>query len=176
MSQISQIQMIFQPLEDRILLRLNTTDSSSFQFWLTRRYLKLLWPVLIKMLASDRQVTVHKTVQAKKEVLSFQHQQVAQKMDYSQKFEEQSRSQPLGPEPVLLSRVSVKNKPDGTRILCMQPEQGQGIDLAMDQTLLHSICKLLQDATGKADWGLDLDKSLMTATASEAASDSRALN
>ncbi len=176
MSQISQIQMIFQPLEDRILLRLNTVNSSGFQFWLTRRYLRLLWPVLMKMLASDQQIVAHKTEQAKKEVLSFQHQQVAQKMDYSQKFEEQIRSQPLGSVPILLSKVSVKNKSDGTQILGLQPEQGQGIDLAMDQTLLHSICRLLQDTVGKTDWGLDLSRSLMTASVNEAVPDPRALN
>ncbi len=164
MGQISQIQMTFQPQEDRILLRLNTVDASHFQFWLTRRYLKLLWSVLMDMLANDQQIATVKTRQAQKEILSFQHQQVAQKMDYSQKFEEQTQSQPLGSEPILLSRISVKNKPDGKQILSIQPEQGQGIDIAMDQTLLHSICRLIQDTVIKTDWGLDFSKSLTTAS------------
>lgn len=143
-------------------MRLNTADASRFQFWLTRRYLKLLWPVLMKMLASDRQIATGRTEQAQKEILSFQHQQVVRQMDYSQKFEEQTQSQPMGTEPILLSRVSVKNKPDGRQILSIQPQHGQGIDIAMDQTLLHSICRLIQDTVLKTDWGLDLSKSLTT--------------
>ena len=54
MSGINQIQMRFVPLEDRVLWRLNTVDSSGYQFWLTRRYVKLLWPVLLKMLTADQ--------------------------------------------------------------------------------------------------------------------------
>ena len=42
----------------------------------------------------------------------------------------------------------------GKRTLCFYPEKGQGVELAMDDRLLHSFCKLLADATAKADWAL----------------------
>lgn len=163
MSQINQIQISFNPTEDRLLLRMNTSDSTGFQFWLTRRYVKLLWPILLSMLERNEQVSAQQTEQAKKEVLSFQHQEAARKMDYTQQYKEEPGHQPLGTEPVLLSRISVKNLADGQQMLCIHPEDGQGIELILDQTLLHSICKLLQDTVAKAEWDMDLSQSLTTA-------------
>ncbi len=177
MSGISQIQMSFVPIEDRILLRLNTVDSQGFAFLMTRRYVKLLWPVLLKMLANDQQITVQQSEQAKKEVLSFKHQQAAQQMDYSQEYKDDNTQQPLGNDPVLLSKIAAKQAPDGKQILSIQPEEGQGIDLTLDQNLLHSICKLLQDTVSKAEWDIDLSQSLASpGMDAEAPPEGRALN
>jgi len=167
-SQINQIQLSFVPIQDRLMLRINTLDSAGFQFWLTRRYVKLLWPILMNMLTKDEQIAVQQTEQAKKEMLSFKHQEAAQKMDYTKNFKDTTEINPLGDEPVLLAKISVKTGDDGTQILCMHPEHGQGIELALDQTLLHSICKLLEDTVAKSDWDIDLARSLSTSSAMDA--------
>ena len=36
------------------------------------------------------------------------------------------------------------------------PQRGQGIRLTLDNTLLHSLCKLLQTAVAKSDWDIVL--------------------
>lgn len=162
MSGINQIQMSFVPGEDRILLRMNTMDASGFQFWLTRRYVKLLWPVLLGMLAKDEKISTQASEQAKREVLSFQHQQAAENMDYSQQFQEPSSDLPLGNQPLLLAKIAVKDHADGSQALCMHPETGQGVEIVLNQTLLHSICKLLQDTVAKAEWDMDLSQSLQS--------------
>ena len=164
MSGINQIQMSFSPTEDRILLRMNTMDSTSFQFWLTRRYVKLLWPVLLTMLTKDEQITSQQSDQAKQEVLSFQHQEAAQNMDYSKEYQAETQQQPLGTEAILLGKIAANQREDGTQILSMHPENGQGIELALNQILLHSICKLLQDTVAKTDWDIDLSRSLIPAS------------
>jgi len=165
MSGINQIQMSFVPGEDRIMLRMNTMDGTGFQFWLTRRYVKLLWTVLLGMLAKDVQIAVQSSDAAKQEMLSFQHQEAAQKMDFSQDFQDQEIQQPLGDVPILLAKITVKDRPDGVQILCMHPEKGEGVELALNQTLLHSICKLLQDTVAKAEWDMDLAQSLSSTMA-----------
>ena len=38
----------------------------------------------------------------------------------------------------------------------MLPHQGQGVTLGLDDTLLHALCKLLQDVVAKAEWDLQL--------------------
>jgi len=162
MSGINQIQMSFSPSEDRILMRMNTTDSTSFQFWLTRRYVKLLWPVLLSMLVKDEKITAQQSDQAKQEVLSFQHQEAAQKMNYSREYQADTQQQPLGSEPILLGRIGANEREDGTQVLSMHPETGQGVELALNQTLLHSVCKLLQDTVEKTDWDINLAQSLST--------------
>ena len=160
MSGINQIQMSFVPGEDRILLRMNTTDASGFQFWLTRRYVKLLWPVLLNMMIRDEQVAMQTSDNARQQVLSFQHEEAAQQMDYSQDYREPTEQQPLGNEPVLLAKIGVNDREDGTQVLSLHPEEGQGVELVLNQTLLHSISKLLQDTVKATEWDIDLGQDL----------------
>ena len=42
-------------------------------------------------------------------------------------------------------------------MLCMYPEQGQGIDLALQHQLLYSISKLFADALQASDWDVDFN-------------------
>jgi hypothetical protein len=175
MSGINQIQMSFVPGEDRILLRMNTMDATGFQFWLTRRYVKLLWPVLLSMLIKDEKISTQSSEEAKKEVLSFQHEEAAQQMDYSKQYQEPTDQQPLGSEPILLSKIAVKDVAEGKQALCMHPETGHGVELAMNQTLLHSICKLLQDTVAKSEWEMDLSQALKPAL-TPAGQDARMIN
>ena len=42
MTKIRQFNITHVPEEDRLLLRLNTTDRSEFRLWLTRRMAKVL--------------------------------------------------------------------------------------------------------------------------------------
>jgi hypothetical protein len=162
MSGISQIQMSFVPGEDRILMKMSTVSSEGFQFWLTRRYVKLLWPLLLNMLARDNLVLLQESEEAKKEVMSFLQEEAAQNMDFSQNFEDNFSAMPLGDKPVLLGKAGAKTNKDGAQVLSLHPESGQGIDLALNQQLIHSICKLLQDTVSKSDWDLDLARSLRT--------------
>src|SRR5262245_38468956 len=46
---IHQMQIRPDEQEDRLLLRLSTTDAAEFRFWLTRSFVKKLWGMLIKM-------------------------------------------------------------------------------------------------------------------------------
>jgi hypothetical protein len=155
MSRINQIQIRYAPIEDRIVLRLNTEDSSEFRFWITRRYAKILAGSLLKLLQSAEDVQEHKEEQVKKAVMTFQHEEAISKADFAKTFQAQPKSMPLGNVPVLLSKLTIKQTDDGNPMLCMYPEQGQGIDLALQQQLLHSISKLFADALQASDWDVD---------------------
>ena len=155
MSRINQIQIRYAPIEDRIVLRLNTADSSEFRFWITRRYANILAPALMRLLRSAEEVQEHKEEKVQEAVMSFQHEEAIQKADFARTFQNQPRNMPLGAVPVLLSKLTIKKTPDGNPMLCMYPEYGQGIDLALQRPLLHSISKLLADSLQEADWGVD---------------------
>lgn len=154
--QLHQIQIQFVPREDRILLRIKTTDKSEFRFWMTRRYVKLLWPVVVKMLEADQQIQLQENQAAKSAVLSFQHEKALQKGDFSTQFSEDSSNLPLGETPILLAKIQLKRRNDGGNLLCMHPEKGEGIDLGLNEVLLHSFSKLLADAVSVSDWDIDL--------------------
>ena len=157
MSRINQIQIRYVPIEDRIVLRMNTEDSSEFRFWITRRYAKILADSLLKLLRSTGDIQEHNKEEVQKAVMSFQHEEAISKADFAKTFHAQPKSMPLGNVPVLLSKLTVNQTEDGNPMLCMYPEQGQGIDLALQQQLLHSISKLFADALQASEWGVDFN-------------------
>ena len=167
MSRINQIQIRYTPIEDRIVLRMNTEDSSEFRFWITRRYAKILAGSLLKLLQSSEDIQEHKEEQVQKAVMSFQHEEAISKADFAKNFQAQPKSMPLGNVPILLSKLTVKQTADGNPMLCMYPEQGQGIDLALQQQLLHSISKLFADALQASDWDVNFNLPKISAVKQE---------
>ncbi|EIJ42091.1 hypothetical protein BegalDRAFT_1189 [Beggiatoa alba B18LD] len=156
MSQLYQMQLSFDPLEDRLQFRVNTHDKAEYRFWFTRRYVRLLWAVLLEMLkeveASKRYTDPH--IQAA--VLSFQHENLLQQMDFSKPFENGNQHYPLGKPAVLLSRISRKKREDGSQLLCLHPKEGAGVDLVLSENMLHSLCKMLSETVKIAEWDLRL--------------------
>jgi len=155
------------PVEDRILFRVNTKARQEFRFWLTRRYTRILWDSLSKLVAdrddlespaepeSEEEPPPLKDSLAESAKTEMKHHEVVSQSDFETAYQE-STYLPLGEEPLLLFSVGIKPNPDGPPILCMHPEKGQGLEMAMNDQILHSFCKLIIDSTGKAEWNLDL--------------------
>lgn len=164
MSQMHQMQLSYVPTEDRILFRLNTKARQEFRFWMTRRYCGVLWNSLSKLIAESDRKLEEKSGEAappvqdalvestKKEI---KHQEVVSQSDFQTQYQE-STYLPLGEEPALLFSVGIKPNPSGQAMLCMHPEKGQGIEMVLNDQILHSLCKLLVDTAAKANWNLDL--------------------
>jgi hypothetical protein len=142
--------------EDRLLLRLSTTEGAEFRFWLTRSFVKKLWGMLLKMVEWDKAVQQQFDSQTRQTVLEIQHQGFAQQGDFSKGFEEVPRSFPLGEVPVLLASGKGVRRDDGSYVLSLYPPQGQGLDMTLDTRLLHIFGKLVRDAVARADWDLNL--------------------
>lgn len=153
---IHQIQVRYDETQDRILLRLSTTEGSEFRFWLTRRFVKRLWGMLVQMLEWDQAVQQQHDAQARRTVLDIQHEGYAQQANYSRKFEETPRTMPFGEAPVVLAKAQGKRRDGSTQILSLHPQQGQGIDMTLDTKLLHILSRLLREAVAKADWDMNL--------------------
>ncbi len=172
MSQMHQMQLSYMPTEDRILFRMNTKARQEFRFWMTRRYTSILWTSLSKMISNedqkdeiskgraDPQVKDSIVESAKKEI---EHKEIVSQSDFKTQYQE-STYLPLGEEPALLFSVGVKPNPQGQPMLCMHPEKGQGIEMALNDQILHSLCKLIVDTTKKAEWKLDLSFASPTST------------
>ena len=54
--QLHQIKIEFNAEHDRLLMSVSTSDGQEILLWLTRRCVKLLWPLLIKMVESQPRV------------------------------------------------------------------------------------------------------------------------
>jgi len=136
---------------------ISTDDGVELRMWLTRRYVKLLWPLLVKLAedASPR-IRTQANPEARKALLGIEHEQAVSKADFSKAYEKKSRSVPLGEDPLLLGRIQTGHDRKGRPVLALHPATGQGITLTLDSVLLHSVCRLLQAAVKKSGWDMDL--------------------
>lgn len=138
-------------------MRVSTTAREEFRFWLTRRFARRLWGLLVKLLEMDRPVRQQIDLDAKRAVLGLQHEGFAQQGNFSAPFEEREYRRPLGEEPQLLARAEGKLREDGTYLLRLHPQPGHGIDMTLDAKLLHLLSKLLNQVVAKTDWDVKLD-------------------
>jgi hypothetical protein len=157
---IHQIQIRHDESEDRLLLRLSTTDNCEFRFWLTRRFVKRLWAMLVQMLEWDQAVRQQADPVTRRTVIDIQHEGFSQQANYAKKFEESSqegpRALPLGEAPTVLAKAKGKKGELGMQLLSLHPRQGQGIDMTLDTKLLHIFTRLLRQAVAKTDWDINL--------------------
>ena len=71
MAQIQQIQIKFVAIEDRLLLRVSGGGDLEFHFWLTRRFVKLIAPVLKTMMTDTPRIKTQASPVAQRELLAF---------------------------------------------------------------------------------------------------------
>ncbi|MDX1351777.1 MAG: hypothetical protein R3254_02105 [Thiomicrorhabdus sp.] len=152
---INQIQASYYPAEDRILLKIKTLNNQVYLAWITRRFMKLLIPVLHgqhpttgKSLFDEKQSQVQQ-LEKEKNQLSGDYEseyQVPDNADY-----------PLGETPILLAKITFKDIYGDNAQLAFEPEEGQGIILPYHADLLGPLIKIFSQALNASDWALDLD-------------------
>ena len=154
---LHQLKVDYDAEQDRLLMLIAASEDVELRLWLTRRYVKLLWPLLVKLAeeASPR-IRTQANPEARKALLGIEHQQAVQKADFSKAYAEQPRNTPLGAEPPLLGRIQTGRDRKGLPVLALHPAEGQGVTLTLDSVLLHSLCRLLQSAVKKSGWDLEL--------------------
>ena len=154
---LHQLKIDFVPEHDRLLLRVSTDNKLEMRLWLTRRALRLLWPRLMQIVRSAPEVALQSNPQARDALVGMQHERALRQADFAKPFEETPRELPLGPEPILVTHIQTKRDESGNLVLGLLPQQGQGVNLTLNYNLLHSLCKLLQDAVAKSDWDIALE-------------------
>lgn len=156
---IHQIQIRHDENEDRLLLRVSTTDNCEFRFWMTRRFTQRLWRLLVQMLGWDAAVRQQFDPETRNTVLDLQHEGYSRQANYAKGFEEDTqgaRRLLLGAAPLVLTKARGVRRDDGAHVLTLQPHAGQGIDMTLDARLLHVFTRLLREQAAKTGWELDL--------------------
>ena len=154
---LHQLKLDFIPEQDRLLLRVSTDNELEVRLWLTRRALRLLWPLLLQMLRSSPEIALQSNPQARDALVGMQHEMALRQANFASAFKEAPREMPLGAEPILVVRIQTNQDERGNQVLGLLPQQGQGVHLTLDNTLLHALCKLLQTAVTKTDWDISLE-------------------
>lgn len=158
MSGLSQMQVSFIDIEDRILLRMNTVTHEEFRFWLTRRFISRLFPVMSETIQARPEIASQQTSSNREAVMDFQRDQVTQDADFSTPFEDDKpeTSYPLGKEAMLVVKGNLLQKSENNFELSLKDKNNKGIDFSFNTDTLYLLQKLLQDTLPKADWGLYL--------------------
>jgi len=156
---LNQINITFNPTEDRLLFRMTAGANdqlSEFRVWLTRRYVKLLWSVLKKMLEENVSEFAGVTPQGRDAYMQFEQEKALKQTDFKTSYAPRDVKTPLGEEPFLATRIQVRKASKGIHTLSMQNDRGPGININMPPPLVHSIRKLLAEAVAIAQWDLNL--------------------
>jgi hypothetical protein len=156
---LERITVEFHAGEDRLLLRIFFNGRAEVQCWLTRRLLKRVWPVMIQMAQAKPDIQVQPNPEARKAMLGMQHEKALQEVKFTRTPDESAaapREHPLGNAPMLVSKVRAGRNPAGQTVLSLLPAEGNGVDLALGDNLLHGVLKLMQDTAVKAEWDLTL--------------------
>lgn len=154
---LHQLKVDYDPEQDRLLMLVATSEHVEVRLHLTRRFVKLLWPLLVKLAeeASPR-IRMQASAEARKALLGMEHENAVAKADFSKPYDAGSHSTPLGTAPILLARIQTGRDRNGQPVVALHPSEGQGVTLTFDSVLLHSLCRLLQAAVKKSDWDMEL--------------------
>jgi hypothetical protein len=161
--QIHQMSVTYLPEQDRILMRVNTTEGEETRMWLTRRLMVGLWPLLSKLLTehllkleSAGASLSGANPELKKMLAEFRKEEFLQHADFDTPYQEGQVRHPLGEEPLLVTDEDAKPLPNGPLRLNfnesppngaskprsfrmeMQPKLMQGLMHLLDQALLQS--------------------------------------
>ena len=99
-STLHQITMSHSAEEDRPLLRISTLDKAEFQFWLTRRFVNVLWPALMTVIEKENPAAKKNLMPAaKKAVVAMEHQEAVAAADFTRDHDEGNKDLTPGPRP-----------------------------------------------------------------------------
>ena len=146
---ITQLNATYVPLEDRVLFRFNTRDSSEYRLWLTRAMvagvLRACGDVAVKVAATE-----HPMAYAK-EISDFKQDAVAQSTQFTE-FKP-AAVLPMGEAPVLVHRVDFTLEGPIFALAFALVTQ-QTITLRLNDDLFSKFRLLLDAIEKKASWGL----------------------
>lgn len=154
MPRLRQMEVGYNPIHDRLILFLHMDDFTEYRFWLTRRYVKYLWQGLKQQLEADPNHDANQEEEIQRVNQAFNQEQTARHETGAQQFTNRLQNTPLGQEPILLCRLQIKTDVGPYPVLCMHPHQGQGMEIAMNRMMIHSLLRLIVDGVAKADWDL----------------------
>jgi hypothetical protein len=154
---LHQLKVDYDAEQDRLLMLVGAAEGVEVRLILTRRFVKLLWPLLVKLAeeASPR-IRTQADPEARKALLGMEHEHAISKADFSKPYDASGHATPLGAAPILLARIETGHERSGQPVVALHPSEGQGITFSLDAVLLHSLCRLLQAAVKKSDWDMEL--------------------
>lgn len=153
---LHQLNLGFDPQQDRLLLRISTTEQTEYRLWLTRRIVKAIWPGLVQLVHSSPLARQQSEPAAKQAVVEFQREKALSETRFSETYDGERYAPALPGEPLLVWGVRMRPVEGGGCDLEFLPKEGQGVKVRLQDQMLHALNKLFQDALKATDWDIAL--------------------
>lgn len=160
--QIRQLQVACDHLQDRLLLRIATQADEEVRIWLTRRFLRDLWPHLAGLLG--QQPAPLAPLAAATDALPAEAPPI-EAPSFEQAFRDDKATYPLGATPLLTSEIKFDTMSDGSFNLTFREGRERSFLLPLTPDLLQMLCAMLRAGAEQAQWNLALDYAAPEATA-----------
>lgn len=154
---LQQLNITYNPVEDRLLLRASAGSAGEFRIWLTRRYSTLLAQVLADMIEKEggmRELASSRDTinQLKGGAFEQEYHSPSDPAD----IEATNTSLPLGADGILGYRINANRKPNGVLNLQLLPEHGPGLNFDLNRTILFMFYNLLEQGLAGSQWNVHL--------------------
>ncbi len=180
---LHQLQLTYQPDEDRILMRLSFRAEEGalheIRAWLTRRLVHHLWSGIVRALETQVKLDQPQAAHASAEIIGLAHQAsisaIKERGEFGIPFDNAVQAFPPGGAPMLVTLAQFTMKPQQPLRINFCPTQGDGFEVGFSAGVLHGFCTLLQESVKTAEWGIEL-RLPVAAAASTSATGPRMLN
>jgi hypothetical protein len=156
---IKQLQLAYSAEEDRMLIRINSNEGQEIRCWLTRRMISRLLPtlhqVMKQMIHTDRPLPEP----ARNALLDMSRQASLQKADFQTPFQENAVALPLGPAPLLVSKVEmhpISQANSSDLLIKLSSSRGAGFEIRMNEQLQFALYDLIMKALPQTEWHIEL--------------------
>ena len=124
---LHQLKVDYDAEQDRLVMLVATNEGVELRLALTRRFVKLLWPLLVKLAeeASPR-IRTQANPEARKALLGLEHEHAVSKADFSKPYDAVGSTTPLGETPLLLARIQTGHDRNGQPVVALHPARGPG--------------------------------------------------
>jgi len=139
-----------------MLLCISTTERSEYHLWLTRRFVKLLWGVLVDTLAHDPKSRENLPPDIRNAILGMRHQEAVAASEFSKPHTRGNQTLTSNTGPLLVTSGKLTPRANGITQLTFDILNGIRINFSLTQKLLHALCHVIILSSTKADRGLDL--------------------
>lgn len=162
---VHQMAISYLAEQDRILVRVNTSEHRELQFWCTRRLILGLSPLLERLVteAAARRggpATMHLAgadPATKKAMADFSRNETIRDADFSTPYRVAESSEPLFANPLLITEVNIAPLANGAlRLQCAEKlSEGpppRSFELVLSSTLTHAFMHLMERAVVASQW------------------------
>lgn len=166
---IHQLNASYIAAEDRILLRLNTTNKEEFRIWLTRRVMRQLARALGN---AERRLLGLENPQSgfvapgARAIQEFRREASTANLDFGERFEDSSAGFPFGDAPILATGCEVRPQ-EGNVSIGLALANKRTLNFVLDVRGIHGTLAMLQKAVAHSDWDLGLEPESPAAPAIE---------